>query len=61
VLNALKSAELTVAEDELMEIGNDRRLQLKRPSKHMAFFWLSLWCDYSIITKKAFLCIVSLL
>jgi hypothetical protein len=47
------SAELTVAEDELMEIRNDRRLKLKRSSTDMASFWLSLRQEYPIITKKA--------
>jgi hypothetical protein len=38
VLSAFESAELTVAEDELMEIRKDRRLKLKHSSTDMASF-----------------------
>jgi hypothetical protein len=47
------SAELTVAEDELLEIRNDRRLKLKCSSTDTASLWLPLWQEYHIITKKA--------
>jgi hypothetical protein len=52
VLHAFISAELTVQEDELMEIRNNRRLKLKHSSTDMASFCLSLLQEYSIITKK---------
>jgi hypothetical protein len=54
VLTAIKSAELTVAEeDKLMEIRNDTRLKLKHSSIDMPSFWLSgcmvaeSWSGYS--------------
>jgi hypothetical protein len=54
VLSALESAELTVAgEDDLMDIGDDRRPKLRRSSTDMGSFWLSLRKEYPIITKKA--------
>jgi hypothetical protein len=42
VISAFESAELTVAEDELTEIRNNRRLKLKHSSTDTASFWLSL-------------------
>jgi hypothetical protein len=52
VLNAFESAELTLADDALMEIRNDRRLKLKYSSTDMTPFWLSLQQEYPIITQK---------
>jgi hypothetical protein len=53
VLSAFESAELTIAEeDELMEIRNDRRLELEHSSTDKASFWLSLRQEYPVITKK---------
>jgi hypothetical protein len=42
VLGAFESADLTVAEDELMEIRNERGLKLKHSSTDMPSFWLPL-------------------
>jgi hypothetical protein len=53
VINAFESAELNVAEDELTEIRNNRRLKLKHSSTDMASFWLFLGQEYPIITNKA--------
>jgi hypothetical protein len=40
VLSSFESSELFVAEeDELMKIGNDRRLKLEHSSTDMASFW----------------------
>jgi hypothetical protein len=50
---AVESAELTVEEDELNKIRNDRRLKLKHSSTAMTSFWLPLQQEYPIITKKA--------
>jgi hypothetical protein len=53
VLRALDSAELTVAEDDVLtEIRNDRRLKVKHSSTDMASFWLSLREEYPIIIEK---------
>jgi hypothetical protein len=41
VLCAFDSAELIVAEDQLTEISNGRRLKQKHSSTDMASFWLS--------------------
>jgi hypothetical protein len=53
VLSAFESAELTVAEDELMGIRNDGRLKLNHSSADVASFCLSLRQGYPIMTKKA--------
>jgi hypothetical protein len=42
VSSVFESAELTVAEDELTEISESRRLKLKHSSTDMTSFWLSL-------------------
>jgi hypothetical protein len=41
LLSAFESAELTTAEDKLMEIRNDRRLKLKHSSTDMVSFCFS--------------------
>jgi hypothetical protein len=42
VFSVFESAELTVAEDELTEIRDNRRLKMKDTSTDMASSWLSL-------------------
>jgi hypothetical protein len=51
-LNEFESTELTVAEEELTKIRNNRRLKIEDSSTDIASFWLSLQQEYPIITKK---------
>jgi hypothetical protein len=46
VLRVTESEKPPVVEGELMEIWNDRTLELKNSSTEMVSFWLSLRQDY---------------